>query len=386
MRFATCFSIGLLIVSFGLAGSAACGDEPGLVQDAPAQGPVIKTDRGYMVPYTVTIPGSEATFKMVPIPGGTYRMGSPESEADRNDDEGPQLEVKIEPFWMAEHEVTWTEYRYFMTMYNLFKAFQSDGKRMVTDENRADAVTIPTPLYEPDFTFEIGNDPNHPAVTMSHFAARQYSKWLSLLTTQTYRLPTEAEWEYACRAGSTTAYSFGDDPSQLGDYAWYFDNSDEAYHDVATKKPNAWGLYDMHGNVGELCVDQYASDAYQKHAGKEVDGSVALVWTTEMFPHSIRGGGWDSNAEQLRSAARAQTDDWREEDPNLPRSPWWLTDEPARAVGFRLVRPLTKPSADILAKFWDVDNEVLGQAVSDRITEGRGVEAVVDSKLLDDAK
>jgi formylglycine-generating enzyme required for sulfatase activity len=253
--------------------------------------------------------------------------------------------------------------------------------RLVTDENKADAVTAPTPLYEPDFTFTIGGDPDQPAVTMSHFAARQYTKWLSLLSAQTYRLPTEAEWEYAARAGTTTAYFFGDDPEQIGDYAWFYDNADEAYHPVGSKKPNPWGLHDIYGNVAELTLDQYKADTYQTGADSGLSADDAVVWTTKMFPHAVRGGGFYDDPPKLRSAARGQTEDWRIEDPNLPRSPWWFTDEPALAVGFRLVRPLKPADVETRAKWWEVDNEVLGQAVEDRLNEGRGALGLVDPEL-----
>jgi formylglycine-generating enzyme required for sulfatase activity len=194
-----------------------------------------------------------------------------------------------------------------------------------------------------------------------------------------YRLPTEAEWEYACRAGTKTAYSFGDDTDSIDEYAWHYDNSDDMYHDVGQKKPNAFGLHDMHGNVSEIVLDQYQEDSYQKKA-TTVDESV--VWTEKMFPHTIRGGSWADDPPALRSAARGQTESWREEDPNLPKSPWWFTDEPALSVGFRLIRPLVAPeSAKERARYWEIDNEELRQAVEDRLAEGRGVQGVVDTEL-----
>lgn len=354
----------------------------GIVAEQPAEGHFVKTDKGYMIPYVAKIPGTDVEYTMIPIPGGTLKMGSPDDEEERSENEGPLREITIEPFWMGATEVTWAQYKPYMRMYRLFKAFELEGVRLVTDENKVDAVTAPTPLYEPSFTYVLGEEPEQPAVTMSHFAARQYTKWLTGLTANFHRLPTEAEWEYACRAGTDTAYSFGDDAELIDDYAWYYDNSDDMYHAVGQKKPNPWGLYDMHGNVAELVLDQYKEDAYQQ--GDKKTAEDAVIWTSSMFPHVIRGGGWASDPPDLRSAARGETEDWRIEDPNLPKSPWWFTDEPALAVGFRFIRPLNAPEER--TKFFEVDNEVLSNAVSDRMEEGRGIYGLVDPALPDAQK
>ena len=188
----------------------------GIVTTKPKSGRFVEVDQGFMVPYSQTIPGTTVVFEMVPIPGGTFLMGSPPVEGKRSADEGPQIEVRIEPFWMGKYEVTWPEYEPFMDLYQVFKKFKYQKIRRVTDENRKLTVTAPTMLYTTDMVTEYGYGKRHPAATMTQFAARQYTKWLSAITQTQYRLPFEAEWEYACRAGTTTAFHFGDDAKKLG--------------------------------------------------------------------------------------------------------------------------------------------------------------------------
>ncbi len=361
---------------------------PGLATEQPATGRFVKTATGYMVPYTSTIPGTDVKFTMIPIAGGKFKLGSPESEKGRKKDEGPQCEVEIAPYWMGKFEITWAEYGEFMKMTDLFRRFEGAKLRQVTKDNKADAVTSPSNLYDPTFTFRNGQDPKLPAVTMSQYAAKQYTKWLSALTTDFYRLPTEAEWEYACRAGTSTAYSFGDDPAQLGKYAWNFNNSKETTHEVGQKLPNPWGLYDMYGNAAEWVLDQYSPDGYAKFAGKPQTWRQAIVWPTKLFPRVLRGGSWDSDAADCRSAARRQSDDdaWREIDPNSPKSPWWFTQPEALGVGFRIIRPLEPAPAAERSKYWEADLESIVEDAKDRVSQGRGAEGMVDPTLPADTK
>ncbi len=285
-------------------------------------------------PYTETIPGTGLKFDLVPIPGGTYKMGSPAGEAKRGEDEGPLHEVKIAPFWMGKYEVTWDEYEQFGLSID-FKRKQREQVKLEGQpdlEKNADAITRPTPPYA-DETFGFGRK-GQPAICITHHAAMEYCRWLSAKTGKAYRLPTEAEWEYAARAGTTTAYSFGDDKEQLGDYAWFVDNSEKP-QPIGKKKPNPWGLHDIHGNVAEWCFDRYEPDAYAKHAA---DRPVVLP-TAKEYPHVARGGSWDDDAEKLRSAARNFSNpEWSVQDPQRPQSIWWHTD--ATFVGFRVVRPV----------------------------------------------
>ena len=254
--------------------------------------------------------------------------------------------------------------------------------KLAADWN-VDAVTSPTPLYDSSFTYGVGEQPNQPAVTITPYAARQYTKWLSGIFGNNYRLPTEAEWEYAARAGTTTAWSFGDNPKDLEKYAWIDSNGESKTHPVGTKKPNPWGLYDMHGNVGEWTLDQYSPDTYAKLGSGVVDEKTAVQWPTKLFPRVVRGGSWLEPAAMSRSAARHPSEDreWKLSDPNIPLSPWWFTEEPATAVGMRVMRPLKPLTPDEKKHVWEADVEDVREDVKDRLREGRGAIGVADESL-----
>lgn len=289
------------------------------------------------VKYTQAIPETNIKFDMIPISGGTYLQGSPDGEKDRNKDEGPQTKVEIKPFWMGKCEVTWDEYDLFRTSEETHPPEGEKGRliRFKFKSLTGDEITRPTPPYM-DMTFGYGHD-NFPAINVSHFAAMEYCRWLSAKTGKAYRLPTEAEWEYACRAGTTTAYSFGDDPSKLADYAWIDTNADAKPHTVGQKKPNPWGLYDMYGNVAEWCLDGYTADSYAKRDQGKVTVQPVSLQLNARFPNIVRGGSWVDEAKACRSAARmASNKDWLRQDPQSPQSVWYLTD--ADFVGFRVVR------------------------------------------------
>lgn len=385
MRTVRQFSRVVIVLLVFLTVDLAAGDL-GLVKEQPQATRFVKTDRGFMVPYTQSIPGSEVTFEMEPIPGGVFELGSPDTEKDRSPDEGPVVSVVIEPFWMARHEVTWSEYKIFMELGNVFEKFEERGIRKVTKENEVDAVTAPSKLYEPSFTFGSGEDPRQPAVSMSQFAAKQYTKWLSLLTNELYRLPTEGEWEYACRAGSRTAYSFGDDVGELGDHAWYYENSEDKTQPVALKKPNAWGLYDMHGNASEWVLDAYADSWYAELSKRNspIPALDVINWPRKLYPRVLRGGSWNLDPRDCRCAARRQSndEDWRSYDPNVPKSPWWFASDESQDVGFRVVRPLSAVPANKRTKYWDSDIQEITRSVNQRIfQEGRGEWGLVDPDL-----
>jgi formylglycine-generating enzyme required for sulfatase activity len=290
--------------------------------------------------YVETIPGTDLKFEMLPIPAGTFTMGSPASEEKRGDDEGPQHPVQIAPFWMGKCEVTWEEYDQFAFSLDLKKKAREkvDLSKQPETEKKADAVTRPTPPYA-DETFGFGRN-GQPVICITHHAAMEYCRWLSEKTGKIYRLPTEAEWEYACRAGTKTAYSWGDGTENIGEYAWDVDNAEKP-EKVGKKKPNPWGLHDMHGNVAEWCLDHYVADAYKPFStDKPTLGPVNLPDAKE-YPYVVRGGSWDDDADKLRSAARRGSNpEWSVQDPQRPQSIWWHTD--ATFVGFRIVRPVSE--------------------------------------------
>lgn len=292
-----------------------------------------------MQPYADPIPATSVSVEFVPIPGGEFAMGTPETEKGRGADEGPVHRVKVDPFWMSKFEITWDAYRLFM--------FATEANEAQNPDAMVAATSRPTAPYV-EMSFGMGLD-GYPAISMTQHAANKFAQWLSLKTGHFYRLPTEAEWEYACRAGASTAYSFGDDPALLGEYAWFSANSGDKYQQVGKKKPNAWGLYDMHGNVMEWTLDAHSPSFYGE------GGSLALnPWNkpTEPYPHVARGGGWADGPAQLRCGVRVPSDaSWKVQDPQLPKSIWYHTD--AQWLGFRLVRPLQLPSASEMFAYWN---------------------------------
>jgi formylglycine-generating enzyme required for sulfatase activity len=276
----------------------------------------------------------KVSFEMIAIPGGVYMMGSPKTDKLAKPDEMPLHPVQIKPFWMAKFEVRWDEYDLFWEKKD--PAAKTDKDKIIA------AVSRPTPPYT-DPTFGYGRTGN-PALNITHHAAMEFCRWLSAKTGKNYRLPTEAEWEWACRAGTTTVYSFGDDPKMSGDYAWFEDNSEEKPHKVGLKKPNPWGLHDMHGNVSEWCIDLYAKDSYAASPLDKLNVEPVSVPINKRYPYLARGGSWIDQPKDLRAGARRASErDWLRRDPQRPQSIWWMTD--ADYVGFRVIVPVEELEA-----------------------------------------
>jgi formylglycine-generating enzyme required for sulfatase activity len=202
-------------------------------------------------------------MKLALIPSGAFVMGSAGNERNRDSDEGPQRRVTISTsFRMSIHPVTQQQYQRVMA-------------RNYSKFNSAD----------------------RPAEMVSHPDALEFCAKLSELTGQQYSLPAEAQWEYACRAGGGGVYSFGDDPRLLDEYAWHYGNSDNQTHPVGLKKPNAWGLYDMHGNVWEWCADLWSAQGYLPGDATDPIGKIG-------YTHILRGGCFYSDPQALRCAKR----------------------------------------------------------------------------------
>lgn len=293
--------------------------------------------------FTEMIPGTRVSFDMIALPGGTFNMGSPDDEPLRDPDEGPVRKVTLSPFWIAKTEVTWDEYMAF------FRATSSQGRMegQAATTQKTDAISGATPPWgAPDQGWGKGA---RPAITMSWHAARVYCQWLSQVTGKKYRLPTEAEWEYACRGGTETPYFFEGDPKKLSSEGLlrkfikpdtiniasrvvYAVNNGSKTEEPSYVKPNPFGLKNMSGNVAEFCLDYYSADFYKTDSLK-----VNPTGPEKGQEHVIRGGSFKSDAKDVRSAARdfTKTKAWLVTDPQIPKSIWWYSD--CIDVGFRVV-------------------------------------------------
>ncbi len=227
--------------------------------------------------------GNNVKLEMVTIPAGSFTMGSDESDYD---DEKPQHQVKLQEFYLGKYPVTQEQYQ----------AIMGNNPSKFKD------------------------NPKNPVELVSWDDAQEFCQKLNQKTGKKYRLPTEAEWEYACRAGTQTRYYFGDDEKQLGEYAWFDKNSDSKTHPVGQKKPNNWGLHDMSGNVWEWCEDPW-HDSYANKP-EDIKNNGNSIWSdSNESRHILRGGSWNVNSRGCRSAGRRR----------------FVADDGGSDSGFRLV-------------------------------------------------
>lgn len=274
----------------------------------------------------VAIPGGKQELSLNYIPAGQLNIQS----AD-----GKTLPIQLDAFWIGTREVTYDEFLQFQ-----YRRNDNNSSTWKDGKYSADAVTRPTPQYM-DYTWGMGTLGGVPTVAMTQQGALRFCQWLYQKTGQFFRLPTEAEWEYACRAGSATALPEGVTEDNLGDYAWYFDNANEKYHPTAQKKANAWGLFDMLGNVAEWTSDAYVDDYF---AESSKNPNNPWFKPTAKYPHALRGGSFDDNPEDCTCSKRVKSQpSLQKRDPQIPRSRWWNTD--SSWLGFRVVKPVKQPSA-----------------------------------------
>mgnify|MGYP001052703719 CR=1 FL=1 len=328
-------------IDFGLS---QLETDPAVIYDEPAR--VEDFER-----FTEFIPGTAVRFDMLPIPGGRFRMGSPEGEYGRAENEGPFPMVELSPFFMAEVEVTWDMYMAF------FRETASEGRtdqgaymQVPAHADGIDAISGPTPPWgSPDQGWGWGD---RPAITMTYHAAETFCTWLSLKTGKPYRLPTEAEWEFAARGGTTTPYFFdgdakrytrhrfvnrlfGADTTHINTYVVYAANSMARTQPPGNVQPNPFGLNNMLGNVWEFCSDYYSDNPFDGY--NEGDVILNPGGPPDGTERVIRGGSFQSDAVEVRSATRSHTrhQQWLITDPQIPKSIWWYSDN--NEVGFRVV-------------------------------------------------
>ncbi|GBO53378.1 serine/threonine kinase [Pseudanabaena sp. lw0831] len=226
--------------------------------------------------------GNGVHMEMVRIPSGRFSLGSPTNEIGRRDNESPISEVNIPAFYMAKFVVTQEQW----------VAIMGSNPALFRENLQA------------------------PVENISWLEAQDFCRKLAARSQHLYRLPSESEWEYACRAGTNTAYHFGDGPTELVDYAWFADNANKRSHPVGQKVPNPWGLYEMHGGVWEWCEDVW----HDNFNGAPADGS---AWVSDGYTSRRvrKGGSWSNEAKLCRAASR----EWH-----------WQSDR-YNDIGFRVV-------------------------------------------------
>ncbi len=243
------------------------------------------------------------------LPAGTFKMGSPvRGDSNADDNEKPQHWVRLtQDFYMSRYEVTNAQYAAFLNA----EGIGSNGQGSLTyDYNGTPTTETLTFVYDctkdnrsqwgikwnTDKWEPVSGYGDHPVIYVTWYGAKAYADYLGAA------LPTEAQWEYACRAGTETIYSYGD--AANGEYMWYSSNSSSQTHKVGTKKPNPWGLFDMHGNVLELCLDQW-DESYNYPTADTEDVAISDPLVTTGSYRVLRGGGWSSIAKSCRSAFRS---------------------------------------------------------------------------------
>lgn len=374
----------------------------GIAFERPSSGRFVPIDGHFLVSYTQTIPDSTISFEMIPIPGGQLRIPVDERSGDTSpltgDEQRSQIVVEIPPFWMAKYETGWGAYAEFMDMHDTFRHVQHHGGPNL-DELEIDPVTVtaPTTIYDLTYRLEFATSPLQPASTMSQFAARQYTKWLSQIVPGVYRLPTEAEWTYAALAGAAPSEfenmteaeirSFANALGPVDEHGFLLDEEDyRGTSSSGERRANDWGLHDMQGNVAEWVIDSGGKSITQRLKPGRYSLEESIGWApSTRLGHLACGGSWVDEPQDCKPLSRkASNKDWWQIDPRLPNSPWWIGsgDDLDRGIGFRIIRPYNPGKPTSFAKYWEPDSRELARDVKISIDDGIGITAQMSPMLL----
>lgn len=327
-----------------------------------------------LLPFRVTIPGTQVSFQMMPVPALPVQESAGEGEEQSLG------------FWVGQYEVSLGEYFEFMRLNHVFPKLANQKLRVVNENSKIDAVTAPTFIYDPQFRFEHSRSPKFPATTMTRYAARQYTKWLSLSTGIPFRLPTEREWEHACQAGAEGPWSFAE--SEAREFCNYLDpasdrNDELPIKPAGTLKANAWGLHDMHGNVSEWVIDEKMLRNHFEFKGDF--GDYRSAWDAALKQIIYKGGSCEDSLDNCRISVRRSIDeDFWIEDPAVPASAWWFASEQCRKVGFRVVVSANALTRERLEAFWGPDTKAMEWATKELSEMSNGnYQGLVDEELPD---
>lgn len=281
----------------------------------------------------VAVPGTDLSLALAWVPGGDLAVSGAEAAGEP---------VGVTGFWMGVHEVTDDTFR-------IFRRRRLDSPTAASPALAfdVDAVSRPSPPYEDPAQGMSG--PGRPAAGMTRHSALMYARWLSEKTGRLFRLPTEAEWEHACRLGAASPDAGG--APAIAALGWFADNSEGRFHEVGLRAPDALGLYDLRGNVAEWVLDTWTEEglARPRGPGQRVD---PVAEGTPRGRGQVRGGSYRDGPEMLECTARQpEMPAWKRRDPQIPKSVWWNTDAPH--VGFRLASPAGEMSPEAIRAWWD---------------------------------
>ena len=338
----------------------------GVANKSASTGRSVQAPGGVMVDYVEELETLNIRLPMRPIPAGTLRFASEHPSALQG---GGDVTIKIPEFWIAQYEISWQQYAVFVGLDQALSDLQESSGKSSRDFDAPDAVTAPSLIYDPQGRLRYADSDSVSAGSMTQYAARQFTKWLSLRTGRQYRLATEAEWTYACVAAGTTV-TLAQQPSAPteAEAATNLEQQDGPQQG-GRNRPNAWGLYDMCGNVAEYVLDADGKDLFSRLKPGEYSIWETVGKSKERYTDLACGGNcWSQPADcTARSRIVVDIDYWTQE-ANLPLSPTWLASpEKDSAIGFRIVRSFSPLDETRMQQCWNVDNEELRDAVEDRV-------------------